>query len=364
MEQRHEYRSSRKATTMPRALFLLPSIVLFGIQVHAETSHQKNVAADAGGGARRRRRIIARSGGDGGYHSPPAGLRSLNREEEEEEEDDDDAPTSSSSSSSSSSGRSARNNNNRVDFLYTYGSPSVVAGPHVSNPGNRCGELCSSASRNGGALLPTIFSRLRIFRAIFSPLHFSVGMLPPPSPRTTKLAVPGIRAYTEDVSSGRRDCEWWQAVWCDEYDRITNTDFASQINVDKYPHPKMSTLVLRYRDDSVVEYIHEECDDTDEVGRYDYQSWPGTDVPSGTIPGFNVHGLGDHYERRLAEVPPRTRGPLLEYIPVSMCGSETSRGELVACLDRHGLAPGWEPLAHMTHVTDFGWIGVDKDVVL
>ena len=118
--RRHEYRSSRTTTT-PRALFLLPSIVLFGIQVHAETSRQ----------------IARRSGGDGGYHSPPAGLRSLNREEEEEEEDDDDAPPSYSSSSRNS----ARNNNNRVDFLYTYGSPSVVAGPHVSNPGNRCGEL-------------------------------------------------------------------------------------------------------------------------------------------------------------------------------------------------------------------------------
>jgi len=124
--RRHEYRSSRTTTTTPRALFLLPSIVLFGIQVHAETSRQ----------------IARRSGGDGGYHSPPAGHRSLSREEEEEEEEDDDDDAPPSYSSSSSSGSSARkNNNNRVDFLYTYGSPSVVAGPHVSNPGNRCGEL-------------------------------------------------------------------------------------------------------------------------------------------------------------------------------------------------------------------------------
>jgi len=77
-------------------------------------------------------------------------------------------------------------------------------------------------------------------------------MLPILLPPTTKLAVPGICAYMEDISSGRRDCEWWEAAWCDKYDRITNTDFASQLNVNTYPHQKMSTLVLRYRDDSVV----------------------------------------------------------------------------------------------------------------
>ena len=143
-------------------------------------------------------------------------------------------------------------------------------------------------------------------------------MLPILLPPTTKLAVPGIRAYTEDVSSGCQDCKWWEAAWCDEYDRLTNTDFALQLNVDTYPHPKMSTLVLRHRDDFVIEYVYEGCDDANEVGRYDYQSWPGTNVPSGTMPGLNVHDLGDHYKRRLAEVPPRTRGPLLEYIPVSM----------------------------------------------
>ena len=126
----------------------------------------------------------------------------------------------------------------------------------------------------------------------------------------------------------------------------------------------MSTLVLRYRDDSVVEYVYEGCNDANKVGRYDYQSWLGTDVPSGMMPGLNVHNLGYYYERRLVEVPPRTGGPLLEYIPVLMCGSETSRGGLVACLDRHGLAPTWEPLEHMMHMTDFGWIGDDEDVVL
>ena len=126
MDRRHEYRSPR-TTTARGALFLLPYLIVvyfLGLQVRVGTSRQ-NVAADAGGGARRRRRI-ARSGGGVSY-SPPGLRRSLNREEEEE-----DAPASSS-------GSSARNNN-RVDFLYTYGSPSVVAGPHVSNPGNKCGE--------------------------------------------------------------------------------------------------------------------------------------------------------------------------------------------------------------------------------
>ena len=157
--RRHEYRSSRTTTTTPRALFLLPSIVLFGIQVHAETSRQ----------------IARRSGGDGGYHSPPAGLRSLNREEEEEEEDDDDAPPSYSSSSRNS----ARNNNNRVDFLYTYGSPSVVAGPHVSNPGNRCGELFFFGITERWVLSSPRYILASVFLSdLLTPLHFSFGMLP------------------------------------------------------------------------------------------------------------------------------------------------------------------------------------------
>jgi hypothetical protein len=164
------------------------------------------------------------------------------------------------------------------------------------------------------------------------------------------------------VTSGR-DCEWWQ-VWCDEEDRVTNTDFAAQLNVDDYPHPKISTLVLRYRDDAVVEHIYEECDDSENVGRYDYQYWPGTDQPAGMMPGLSVHDLGVHYKSRLVEVPPSTRGPLLEYIPVSMCGSKTSYSELDACFSRHGLAPEWKPLAYMTHSTDFGWVGDDEDVVL
>ena len=164
------------------------------------------------------------------------------------------------------------------------------------------------------------------------------------------------------MASGQ-DCEWWQ-VWCSSNDRITNTDFAAQLNVDDYPHPKISTLVLRYRDDAVVEYVYEECDDYENVAKYDFQSWPGKDQPAGILPGYNIHDLDEHYERRIMEVPSYIRGPLLDYIAVSMCGSKTSYRALVHCFDRHGLSPEWTPLAYMKHLTDFGSFGDDTDVVL
>jgi len=67
-----------------------------------------------------------------------------------------------------------------------------------------------------------------------------------------------------------------------------------------------------------------------------------------------VHDLEGHYERRLAVVPSSIRGPLLEYVTVSKCGSKTSMDALVDCLYRHGSADEWIPLAHMRHVTNYG----------
>lgn len=77
-----------------------------------------------------------------------------------------------------------------VDHLYTYGAPSVTMKTHQSNPGNTC--------------------------------------------------IPGIRTYTEDMTSKTLSCSWYE-FWCNEASglRSTNVDFASQINVgDGYMHPK------------------------------------------------------------------------------------------------------------------------------
>ena len=126
----------------------------------------------------------------------------------------------------------------------------------------------------------------------------------------------------------------------------------------------MSILVLRQRDDDVIEYIYERCVDDDNIARYDYQYWPHAHQPASILPGYNVHDLEGHYERRLAVVPSRIRGPLLEYVAVSKCGSKTSMDALVDCLYRHGSADEWIPLAHMRHVTDYGSFGDDEDVVL
>jgi hypothetical protein len=204
-------------------------------------------------------------------------------------------------------------------------------------------------------------------------------LLPPPPPPPTpthakrtmnRRAVPGIRAYTEDVvSSSDRVCDWWE-VWCksDENgdDRVvTNVDFASRWN--DYPHPKMSVLVLRRRvddDGGGIEYAYEGCVDDDDIARYDHQYWPRADQPARILPGYNVHDLVDHYERRLAMVPSNIRGPLLEYVAISKCGWKTSTDDLVDCLYRHGSAEEWIPLAHMGHVTDYGAFGDDEDVVL
>jgi hypothetical protein len=197
---------------------------------------------------------------------------------------------------------------NRVDFMYTFGAPSTAKDPHVSNPGNKC--------------------------------------------------LPGIRTYTEDVKSSQ-DCAWWEVLWCNPKEHITNTDFGSKFNADLYPHPKMSTLILRYRDNAVSEYIYKECTDIDNIGKYGFQSWPTYDQPADYLPGFNIHDLVTHYQPRLMVVPSSIRGPLLDYIFVSKCG-KLSKSALAGCLNENRLTSNWTTLAYMNHQSSLG----DNDVVL
>lgn len=161
-------------------------------------------------------------------------------------------------------------------------------------------------------------------------------------------------------------CSWYE--WCDT--RITNTDFAAQWNIDDFPHVKQNTLVLRYRDNAIVEYFFMECNDSDNVGQYNFQSWPGSNQPAGVFLD-NIHNLEEHYERRIREVPLSLRGPLLEYTSVAQCAKNQDLGSINACLDNYdqgmngieGVGPDWQTLAFMDHETDNGMFGVDHDMV-
>ena len=211
-----------------------------------------------------------------------------------------------------------------VDFVYTFGSPSTARNPYISNPGNKC--------------------------------------------------IPGIRTYTEDLmssSSGGNNCDWWEQLWCTNINNdsnnnkpvITNTDFAAKINIEDYPHPKMSTLILRYVDGTNVEYVYKECNDDDYIKKYNFQSWPTFDQPSEILPGLNIHELDTHYEPRLLDVPSSIRSQLLDYLYVAMCGKK-SESTIANCLSDYGVTPKeWTMLAYMNHITDYGVVGTDEDVV-
>ena len=134
-------------------------------------------------------------------------------------------------------------------------------------------------------------------------------------------------------------------------------------------HAKQSTIVLRWKNNAQVQYFYMECDDSDGIATYNYQNWPGENQPAGVID--RIHSLDEHYERRIAEVPPSTRGPLLEYASVSKCGYNYRENDVVTCLRKYnqqmnGLsgiyAYGWEMLAFMNHVHDNGIFGEDNDV--
>lgn len=158
----------------------------------------------------------------------------------------------------------------------------------------------------------------------------------------------------------------FRCLRCTSYpERITNTDFASQWHADDYPHPKQSTLVLRYRDDSKVEHIYKPCDDS-KRGTQNYQYWPSSDQPADMMWPWNIHEIEAHYERRLMKTPSSVRGPLLDYTSVTVCHDDKIR-DISRCLNRYdggmnGLegvsGDNWKPLATMSHVTNW-----DEDTV-
>lgn len=199
-----------------------------------------------------------------------------------------------------------------VSRVYTYGAPSVVRGPALSHPGGRC--------------------------------------------------LPGLRIYTENFEV--RTCSWWERLWCTSGERVTDVDFASQLNVGEgYPHPKTNTLVLRWDEGRRrTEYAYRACRDDEDVGTYAHQWWPPAHLDSDMLPGYNVHNLDEHYERRLLQVPVGVRGPSLEYVSVARCAYEPSYGALRTCLNDYeresssglgGVADGgWQPVAYMQHRTE------------
>mmetsp|Transcript_15049 Transcript_15049/g.28604 ORF Transcript_15049/g.28604 Transcript_15049/m.28604 type:complete len:466 (+) Transcript_15049:544-1941(+) len=203
--------------------------------------------------------------------------------------------------------------NPRVTHMYTYGSPSVVKGPAMSNPNNAC--------------------------------------------------IPGLRIYTEDYEI--KTCSWWERMWCTAGgEEVTDVDFASQLNIDEgYPHPKMATLVLRSRDDGrAEEYTYRACRNYDDVDTYSHQWWPAANLDSDVMPGWNIHDLDEHYERRLKHVPYTIRGPSLEYVSVAKCAYETTFSKLRSCLNNYeqktssrigGVSVyGWKTFAFMVRETD------------
>ncbi|KAL7534297.1 hypothetical protein ACHAXR_010452 [Thalassiosira sp. AJA248-18] len=202
--------------------------------------------------------------------------------------------------------------NLHVSHVYTYGAPSAVKGPPMSNPNNSC--------------------------------------------------IPGIRIYTEDVEVVNT-CPWWK-FWCGATGRVvTNVDFAAQINVKEgYPHPKMATLVIRSVDDSSkVEYTYRPCRDYENVKQYNHQWWPNANEESNMLWDRN-HDLDEHYERRLLNVPNYIRGPSLEYVSVARCSNKQSYNAIRTCLNQYdqetsskigGVSVlGWQPFAYMVHETE------------
>ena len=140
-------------------------------------------------------------------------------------------------------------------------------------------------------------------------------------------------------------------------------DFAAQINVKEgYPHPKMSTLVVRLGEGWRTEYTYRACRDYEGRDVYEHQWWPAADLAAGYLGGFNNHRLDAHYEARLRHVPEGVRGPSLEYVSVAYCAAKPSFSGIAACLNDYdeetasrtgGVAIyGWELLAHMEHAHD------------
>jgi len=222
---------------------------------------------------------------------------------------------------------SATTSNLLVDYLYTYGAPATVKDPHQSNPGNKC--------------------------------------------------IPGIRVYTENFGW----TYWWGNI-------ITNTDFAAQINAgNNYPHPKISTLVLRWVEGGKNEYLWYECKDSDKAIEYSWQYYPDKNAMSNMM--GHCHSIKEEYEPRMQTFYDGTSSPLdsdasalalqspslLDYTSAAYCMGNRfpTKADMTSCLENYpnkhpgewgdgpvqGLAPlGWEVYAHMNHVD-----GNDQDHV-
>lgn len=220
---------------------------------------------------------------------------------------------------------SATTSNLLVDYLYTYGGPATVKHPHQSNPGNKC--------------------------------------------------IPGIRVYTENYG--------WKGWW----GYITNTDFAAIMNAKHdYPHPKMSTLVLRLYEGGKQEYLWFECKDSDDEYEYSWQYFPDKNARSSTK--NDIHDIQVDYEPRMQAFNDGSSSPLysdasafarqspslLDYVSAAYCVWFPTEADMTSCLkgypEKHtgeggndpvqGLAPlGWEVYANMNHVD-----GNDQDHVM
>ncbi len=148
---------------------------------------------------------------------------------------------------------------------------------------------------------------------------------------------------------------------------ITNTDFASHWNADDSPHPKMSTLVLLWKDDSQVEYWFKECKDEDDWYEYDFQWWPHHSQTASVV--NHIHSIDWNYERRLQQVPANVRGPSLDYAAIANCGYGTSVQEVTDCHENYSTRenglPGidtsvWKVAAYMNYQYGYG----DNDPVV
>ena len=192
--------------------------------------------------------------------------------------------------------------NLHVNRMYTYGAPSVVKGTSESNPNDYC--------------------------------------------------IPGLRIYNQDETVTK--CSWYSIGCIPGITKITNVDFASQINIGAgYHHPKMDTLVVRLVDGTKIEYTMNFCHRTSQSSDIESYQWmPQSDLESSMYE--NNHRVAIHYEPRLIQVPTAVRGPSLEYASVAYCSYSE---DIPNCIDNYnqetqsqleGVKPdGWEPFAQM-----------------
>ena len=189
----------------------------------------------------------------------------------------------------------------RVNRMYTYGAPSIIKGSS-------------------------------------SQYHLNKG------------CIPGLRIYNQDETITK--CSWYNIGCQAGITKITNVDFASQINVKHgYHHPKMDTLVVRLVDGARVEYTISFCHRTSYTSTIEpYQWMPQSNLESNMIENTN-HGVAQHYEPRLKHVPYSIRGPSLEYASVSVCLRHSSSNDIRNCINNYNQ----ETQSQLSGVSSTGW---------